>query len=480
MTPVTAPSVYEHRGTRAVQRMLEFAPATGSLALWMRHVDLPEPTSVLIENDGATIRYGPAFEGVSLVQQTGLVAHQVLHVALRHAPRYLALCRERGNVDLVLFNRCADAIVNSSLAHLGWLELRETLRLETVLRDVLGLNVVDGAALLEWDVEKLYRAIDDRRAAGGRKSGSKQAKQGEGSSRASGSSDRPSDSPDRPNASSQQASASADKTSATTASSAPDAAQADDESKSVDGPKSARMRLLGSGSLPDLVPDAHADRPEMEIERARDWRERIVRGHADDGSHSMLRTLLADLPRVRTPWEQLLRARLARGLSLQPSLSWSRPARSWIANQGRGPNGQRMPWEPGRVAGRRTCRLAIMVDVSGSIDHDLLQRFAREIDAITRRTEANGVLVIGDDSVRHVASFEPGKSTIATIDCNGGGGTDFSPLLEEADRWNPDLGVFLTDLDGPAHYRPRFPVLWAVVGDSLPRELPFGTSVLLD
>jgi hypothetical protein len=43
-----------------------------------------------------------------------------------------------------------------------------------------------------------------------------------------------------------------------------------------------------------------------------------VRGHAGDGEFSMLRTLLADLPRAHTPWEQVLRTQLARGLSQRP------------------------------------------------------------------------------------------------------------------------------------------------------------------
>jgi len=34
-------ALYRHRGTRAVQRLVEFAPSTGGLALWVRHRDLP-------------------------------------------------------------------------------------------------------------------------------------------------------------------------------------------------------------------------------------------------------------------------------------------------------------------------------------------------------------------------------------------------------------------------------------------------------
>ena len=40
--------------------------------------------------------------------------------------------------------------------------------------------------------------------------------------------------------------------------------------------------------------------------------------------------------------------------------------------------------------------------------------------------------------------------------------TDFTPLLEAADVHRPDLGVVLTDLEGPARFRPRWPVIWAV------------------
>ena len=38
MTEVRAQ--HDHRGVRAIQRMVEFAPSTGGLALWVRHCDL--------------------------------------------------------------------------------------------------------------------------------------------------------------------------------------------------------------------------------------------------------------------------------------------------------------------------------------------------------------------------------------------------------------------------------------------------------
>ncbi len=437
---------YTHRGTRAVQRMVEHAPSSGGLALWVRHVDLPKETpegaapndaaqnAPLVSTDGRSVFYRPGFEALSVPQQTGWVAHQVLHIALRHAQRFVELQQRLGDADLRLFNVCADAIVNSTLGHLGWLELpARAVRLERLVGDALGLVQGAEAALLAWDVESLYRAIDDRRPP---TKGRRDA-----------------------NAKPQRA---PDESSAPTASGT--------RSPREDGPRAARARSLG-GAASDLVPgSATLGAPEDEAELSREWRERMLRAHAGDGAHSMLRALLADLPRSRTPWEQVLRVQLARGLAQKPGLSWSRPARSYLANQGRAGPHRRMPWEPGTVASRTVPRLAVVVDVSGSIDNALMQRFATEIESLSRRLEAALVLVVGDDRVRHVEHFEPGRSKLREITFVGGGGTDFTPRLEEAARHCPDIAVVLTDLEGPARFQPRRPVLWAV--PERPQALP--------
>ena len=167
--------------------------------------------------------------------------------------------------------------------------------------------------------------------------------------------------------------------------------------------------------------------------------------------------------------------------ALTPKLdvAWSRPARSYIANQGRNAAGHRMPWEPGFSMARRVPRLAVVVDVSGSIDDALMERFAREIDALTRRLEAGLVLVIGDDRVREVRHCKPGQSGLGELTFPGGGGTDFTPLLQEADTHRPDIGVVLTDLDGPARFKPRWPLVWAVTEAHAHAMAPFGRLLVL-
>jgi len=443
------PEAGDHRGVRAIQRLVEFAPSTGGLALWIRHRDVDDPAAPLVMTDGHAIFYGPRFALLALPEQTGLVAHEVLHVALRHPQRALELRRLIGDVDMRLFNICADAIVNSALSHLTWLKLpANAVYLDQILAQALERRQDVETALLEWDVERLYRSIDDRRARdGGRQSSDTGSTVNERQS-PDGGAPREGGDPSQPR-------------------------------PRQDGPRAAQARALAAQTESDLAPDPEEEAPEREAEQAREWSERLVRGHAGDGDFSMLRALIADLPRSRTPWRQVLRTRLARGLSRKPTLSWSRPTRSYIANQGRA-GGKRMPFEPGSCANRTEPRLAVIVDVSGSIDDDLLKSFANEICAISRRQESGLILVIGDDQVRRVEIFAPGRLDLGQVDFSGGGGTDFTPLLECADRYRPDIGVVLTDLDGPARFQPEWPVIWAAPEANALAQAPFGQKLTLE
>lgn len=439
----------QHRGVQAVQRMVEYAPSTGGLALWVHHHDETNAdtgeAAPPVTTDGITLRYSPGFAALPLPLQVGHVAHEVLHIALRHTQRYSALQGVLGDVDLLLYNTCADAVVNSALSHLGWLQLPQgAVLLDTLLESTLALTHPVEKSLLEWDVERLYRAIDDRRP--GRSGGPNQQAQNQ---QAGGSG------ADRPGGGQQ--------------------------ATREDGPRSARARALGAATAHDLQPGTTCrEAPEADAEAAREWSERLLRAHAGDGEFSMLRALLTDLPRTHTPWQQVLRTQLARGLTPKLGVSWSRPARSYIANQGRNTAGHRLPWEPGFTTARRVPRLAVVVDVSGSIEDAVLARFASEINAITRRLEAGLVLVVGDERVRAVTHCEPGRSQLAELKFEGGGGTDFTPLLEEADRHRPDIGVVLTDLEGPARFRPRWPVVWAVQRQHAAAAAPFGRLLVLD
>ncbi len=328
----------DHRGTRAIQRLVEFAPSTGGLALWVKHQDRPpdleEPA---VATDGNTLFYGPKFEALPVIEQAGLVAHEVLHIALRHPQRYLELKALLGDVDLKLFNVCADAIVNSSL---------------------LALELAQAAARLRVPRQAAFRsAWQDGRGAKSaarmgrgaalsrhRRPGAIAAKGPQGRSPLAEWRRRK----ERQRKRQKRANLGF-------------AGERDPK----DGFKSSRARAMGANIIMDIAPapDPNAP-PESEAHEALLWSERVQRSHASDGMHSMLRSLLADLPKVRTPWEQVLRTQLARSLSKKVDISWSRPSRSYIANQG-WCGGRRMPFEPGFSLAKPTPRLVVIVDVSG-------------------------------------------------------------------------------------------------------------------
>ena len=428
---MTAHPPSEHRGTPALRRMVEYAPATGGLGLWALHRDVAEQ-SLTISTDGVTIYYAPDFSRHPIEEQTGLVAHAVLHVALRHPQRRAALHDLTGDVDKELFRVCADAIVNSTIDHLAWLSLpRGSVKLDVLLNAALAISEPVEKSLLDWDVERLYRAVDDR----GTSRGGTRGKDGE-------------------------------------------------EPERIDGPRATAARALGADTLDDLsATDASLidqAAPERDADAERSWGERISRAHAGDGNFSMLRTLIADLPTSRVPWRQMLRRLATKALVPDPDISWSRPTRSYLANQGKTPSGRCLPFEPGRIPNRAVSRLAVIVDISGSIEDGVLDRFAAEVDAISRRTGAALTIIAGDDRVRSVAHPDPGRSGLMDLSFEGGGGTDFTPLLEEADKHRPDLGVVLTDLDGPARFQPRWPVLWAVPIEARHRPAPFGRKLVID
>ena len=364
-----------HRGTRALQRLIEYAPGSGALALWARHEELPAHVDAPpLATDGLTLFYGAAFDAVPVALQTGWVARGVLHIALRHPQRLAALRQRLGDVDTTLFALCANAIVDTTLAPVAWMQLPDDgPSLQQLLAKALQLEVTAEEALLQWDVESLYAALDDCTKHSGRRVGRS------------------------------------------------------------DGTRAVRARALaeGRGGERMLLP-APEGPPQAEAEACREWTQRLQRAHAGDGMFSMLRTLRAGLARPRTPWEQVLRTRLAHGLSRQRTLSWSRPARSYLANQGRAGAQRRMPFEPGCSSSSTSPRLALIVDVSGSVDTALLQRFGAEVAAISRRLESEVLLIVGDDRVRRVEWLPPGALALPPLDTAGGGDTDFEPLLAEA------------------------------------------------
>lgn len=149
------------RARAALAKMPGIDPAIAALALWCTHRDADGPTRCV----GDTILYGFDFECRPLSEQTGLVAHHVLHVALRHAARGGAMAQRDGKgFASDLYNLASDALVNEVLLQGGHALPRPAVRLSELFGALTNAPAVQEQALSRWDTERLYRYLTETRA----------------------------------------------------------------------------------------------------------------------------------------------------------------------------------------------------------------------------------------------------------------------------------------------------------------------------
>ncbi|PWK60575.1 vWA domain-containing protein [Roseicyclus mahoneyensis] len=156
-------SHHSARATRALAHLGEVDPALAVLALWCRHRDGEGAT----RTDGDMISYGSGFDTLGLPEQVGLVAHHVLHVALRHSDRQAGLAERLGEgFDASLFGLAADGIINEVLILAGHAVPRPSVTLTDLLVEA-GMPAKSAVEALEsWDADRLAMALhaDPKRA----------------------------------------------------------------------------------------------------------------------------------------------------------------------------------------------------------------------------------------------------------------------------------------------------------------------------
>jgi predicted metal-dependent peptidase len=123
--------------------------------------------------------------------------------------------------------------------------------------------------------------------------------------------------------------------------------------------------------------------------------------------------------------------------------------------------------------------LAIGFDTSGSMGPKECNQIAAEIQAIVDDLQPSFVEVIYCDyHVTHIERFE--RDDMLALHPKGGGGTRFQPVFEHLDKSDERYCgmIFFTDMEGNLDEcaEPTYPVIWADIGHSHPRE-PFGTRV---
>ena len=169
----------------------------------------------------------------------------------------------------------------------------------------------------------------------------------------------------------------------------------------------------------------------------------------------LLRNRLMAMPQhAQLPWPAILRRFISSAQRSQNRNSLRRPSR-------------RFGTLPG-LRRRRTTRLAVILDTSGSIQSAQRQRFFRELQ--TLQQYAHEILMIEADHQVRTSYLFSGEIPPFS---KGGGSTSFDPALKEVNNQGPFDGViYLTDGEGPLpEVQCLSPLLWIICQNS-PSFLP--------
>ena len=132
---------------------------------------------------------------------------------------------------------------------------------------------------------------------------------------------------------------------------------------------------------------------------------------------------------------------------------------------------------PGRTS--FGCELVIVArDSSGSINDKTCAVFGAETIALLEQAKPRRVIIVDCDSAIH--RWDDIGDDLGALEDNvkGGGGTAFEPVFEriESEGLEPDLLVYLTDLDGSFPSKPpRYPVVWGSIDKN--KHAPWGEEV---
>jgi predicted metal-dependent peptidase len=176
--------------------------------------------------------------------------------------------------------------------------------------------------------------------------------------------------------------------------------------------------------------------------------------------------LVKEILEPTQPWRNIL-ANLIKNNSRE-DYSWSKPNLRYLAS------GFYLP----SLHSNRMPPIAIIIDTSGSIDGDILNRFMNEVENITSECRPEKIIIIDCDcTVQSIKEYDFDDILPRTF--KGGGGTDFTKPLTILADYEICTAIYFTDLEGSfPDNPPNFPVIWASIGRV--NKVPFGEIVKID
>ncbi len=166
--------------------------------------------------------------------------------------------------------------------------------------------------------------------------------------------------------------------------------------------------------------------------------------------------------RSRVNWRKKLRHRMSislqRGIGSRIDYSFLRPSRRQSVYH---------PILAPSLRGDRTARIAVVVDTSGSMKPEYLQRVLTEVAAILRQFQYPVTLIPTDERAYEPVSVVAAREAMELRQLPGGGGTDLRTGIAVATQLKPAPDTILVLTDGFTPYpreRPARTVLFGIIG----------------
>jgi predicted metal-dependent peptidase len=435
-----------------LESAIEHLPGLASLALWCRFADTDDDE--IAYTDGSTVFAGAKYAEFDQKKRRFICLHEILHIALCHPQRGERLKRRDLDFKHELLNVAADAIINSSLENLTGLETPGDAWTLSKLWQVLDETITEKekAANQANLPASASNVIALHYSYGGAQS---QSKKIANLTRAEFTSANRWSCEELYYFLKAQAQSRANFLVCLIAAYGKDALGGDLRVKNAIG----EQANFGARAIKSRSSETRA------TNEKREWQQRLslLRGTVPE----LFQRLAGELPKVETPWEQILRSVVQTAFQEATVNDYSRPSRRWLAMERNYQTcaGVSLPFAPA-VRKKRGTRFAVALDTSGSIDESLLTRFLAEIAALLAFNQRNLILLIGDAKLHSAVEIDwrDAAAELANTKYAGGGGTDFRPLIEAAARYEPDALVYMTDLFGECGDAPGFPVIWATHG----------------
>jgi predicted metal-dependent peptidase len=431
--------------TKARAGLVLDRPFFGSLSLRLKLQE--NPAIYCMRTNGKILQFNPSrIDELSLDQVKGIIAHEVMHVALEHQARFQ-------NRKFRLWNKACDYAINHLL-----LADRFTLPDDALTRDDLrdlSAEQVYARLLMEEAIENSNNKDQSKPCTGG--SGDQD----------DGQSNTPDNSQDDDD-DDQQNDQDTDQNN-------------DDNQNDQDDDQDDEQTDNSNDNQPGSDPDCPSSMGEIEqgdfeshedlTKHLQDWKVAVAQAAQQErswgrGVSNCMDHIVEEQITPKVDWKEVLWRFVDQ--SVKVDYSFAKPNMRYIHS------GFMLPSLDGEELGH----VVVAVDTSGSVSADELNLFAAEITSILQDLHAECDVVYCDSIVRNTQHFTF-EDLPVKFDFRGRGYTDFRPPFKwvEEQGIQPVCLIYLTDMacyDFPDE--PPYPTLWVRIG-SFDNDPPFGELV---